>query len=144
MVCRRVWIQQWNIPYRVERMMNWAMLLLGIITYYSIGRRYQSAILIAMSLYVYWLVSQWSIVPIAIQSSVIVLSGLLIGKHPNKWLLVTAIISIILVFILLKEGVFRQKFPIGLSVVSSGTQTIFHYICPQLSPLLSENICRTH
>lgn len=99
-------------------MMNWAMLLLGIITYYSIGRRYQSAILIAMSLYVYWLVSQWSIVPIAIQSSVIVLSGLLIGKHPNKWLLVTAIISIILVFILLKEGVFRQKFPIGLSVVS--------------------------
>lgn len=99
-------------------MMSGAILLLGIIAYYTIGRRYQSAILVAMSLYVYWQVSQWSIVPIAILSITIVLSGFVIARHPNKWLLATTIILIILTFVLLKESVFKMKFPIGLSVIS--------------------------
>lgn len=97
--------------------MSWAILLLGIIAYYTIGRHYQSTILVAISLNVYWLVGQWNILPIAILSIVIALSGLLIGRHPSKWLLITTIILIILAFILLKS-VFRCKFPIGFSVIS--------------------------
>ena len=98
--------------------MNWAILLIGIIAYYTIGRRYQSILLVAMSLYVYWIVAQWSIVPIIIPSLVITLFGHLLEKRRAKWIVIAPIILIILCFMLFRYSNIGIVLPIGLSVLS--------------------------
>lgn len=41
--------------------MSIAITICTIILYYTVGKRYQSWILIALSLFVYWQVAQWNI-----------------------------------------------------------------------------------
>lgn len=98
--------------------MSVAILLLGIIAYYTIGRHCQSMILIAISLYVYWLVAKWSIMPIAVLSFVITICGHFIGRHHTKWFLFTPIVMIIVAFTCLRESILGIGLPIGLSVLS--------------------------
>lgn len=98
--------------------MIWAILLLGIIAYYTIGRRCQSALLVAMSLYVYWTVAKWSIVPILVLSLLIVAFGQLLERYHSKWMLIAPIAGIVSSFILLRASFFNIMLPIGLSVVS--------------------------
>lgn len=99
-------------------MMSWAILLLGIIAYYTIGRRYQSTLLVAISLYVYGIVAQWSIIPIIIMSLVITLFGQLLEKHDTRWFVITPIMLTILCFIPLRYSNIGIALPIGLSVLS--------------------------
>lgn len=98
--------------------MKEAILLLGIVAYYTIGRRCQSMILIVISLYVYWLVANWSIIPIVILSLIITLCGYFIEKYRSKWFLILPIILIILTFTLFRHSVLGLTLPIGLSVLS--------------------------
>lgn len=98
--------------------MSWAILLLGIIVYYTIGRRYQSMLLVVMSLYVYWIVAQWSIIPIITLTFVITLFGYLLEKRSNKWCVITPIILTVICFILLRYSNIGIALPIGLSVLS--------------------------
>ncbi|MEY8606966.1 MBOAT family O-acyltransferase [Muribaculum intestinale] len=99
-------------------MMIWVILLLGIITYYTIGRRYQSTLLVAMSLYVYWIVARWNIIPITALSLVITLFGKLLENRHSKSFVITPIILIILCFILLRYSNVGIVLPIGMSVLS--------------------------
>lgn len=99
-------------------MMNWAILLLEIIAYYTIGRRYQSTLLVAMSLYVYWFVARWSIIPIIALSLGITLFGKLLENRHSKSFVITPITLIILCFILLRYSNAGIVIPVGLSVLS--------------------------
>lgn len=91
---------------------------IALLAYYTIGSRYQSIILTALSFYVYWQVAEWGIIITGgIALIVLVFSRLLINQN-NKLYVIVPILCIILSFVFLREIFVSWGLPLGFSVLS--------------------------
>lgn len=92
--------------------------LIALLAYYTIGLRYQSIILTALSLYVYWQVAELGIIVIvSIALMVLVFSRLLVNQK-NLLYVIVPILCIILLFVFLREVFVSWGLPLGFSVLS--------------------------
>ena len=108
--------------------------LIALLAYYTIGSRYQSIILTALSLYVYWQVAEWGIIITGgIALIILVFSRLLINQK-NKLYVIFPILCIILSFVFLREFFVGWGLPLGFSVLSftSICLLVNQYHCPKM------------
>lgn len=104
--------------------MSIAISVCAIILYYTIGKRCQSFILIALSLFVYWQVAKWDVLLILI---IAVMTGgcALYLEHKRSKLAVIIPATIILAgFFLLRYNVGGIGFPLGYSVLAFSSLSI--------------------
>ncbi|MBD5320180.1 MAG: MBOAT family protein [Bacteroides sp.] len=99
-------------------MITVVIFLIALLAYYTIGVRFQSAILTVLSLYAYWQVAQWNIVIIGGVTLVSFLFCKLLVKQQRKLYVVLPILIIIASFILLRERISGWSLPLGFSVLS--------------------------
>lgn len=98
--------------------MSIAITICAIILYYTIGKRYQSWILIALSLFVYWQVAQWNILLLFSITLMVGICTSYLERNTTKTAVAIPIIVIIAVFFLLRSDVGRLGFPLGYSVLA--------------------------
>lgn len=98
--------------------MSIAITICAIILYYTIGKRYQSWILIALSLFVYWQVAQWNILLLFSIALMVGICTSYLERNTTKTAVAIPIIVIIAVFFLLRSDVGRLGFPLGYSVLA--------------------------
>lgn len=98
--------------------MSIAIIICGLILYYTIGRRYQSWILTSLSLFVYWQVAEWNVLLISI-IAVMAGSCALYLEH-KRFKLAVIIPSTVIVagFFLLRYNVKGVGFPLGYSALA--------------------------
>ena len=92
--------------------------LIALLAYYTIGVRFQSGILTALSLYVYWQVAQWNIVIIGGVTLVSLLFCELLAIQQRKLYVALPILVIAASFFLLRERISGWGLPLGFSVLS--------------------------
>lgn len=79
--------------------MTVAIILISIIVYYLVGRITQSVILIALNVYIYWVVAPEYFWVMMLLGLLMALYSQVIQKHQNKWILSQLIVILCLVFI---------------------------------------------
>lgn len=94
------------------------IILFAIIAYYTIGKCYQSLILVVLSLYVYWLVAEWNILIHSGIVGVTLLANVMMQKTRSRLLVSIPIAIIIAIFVLLREQFTGMVLPLGYSVLS--------------------------
>lgn len=98
--------------------MSIAITICAIILYYTVGKRYQSWILIALSLFVYWQVAQWNIL---LLFSIAVMVGICtsyLERNNTKTAVAIPVSVIIAGFFFLRSDVGGLGFPLGYSVLA--------------------------
>lgn len=107
--------------------------LIALLAYYTLGLRYQSFILTALSLYVYWNVAGWSIIIIGCITLVSLLFWELLKKKRKKLYVVLPILCIAVSFVFLRERITGWELPLGFSGLSftSISLLVDQYRCPQ-------------
>lgn len=98
--------------------MSIAITICAIILYYTLGKRYQSWILIALSLFVYWQVAQWNILLLFSIALMVGICTSYLERNTTKTAVAIPIIVIIAVFFLLRSDVGRLGFSLGYSVLA--------------------------
>lgn len=98
--------------------MSIAITICTIILYYTIGKRYQSWILIALSLFVYWQVAQWNILLLFSIALMVGICTSYLERNTTKTAVAIPIIVIIAVFFYLRSDVGGLGFPLGYSVLA--------------------------
>lgn len=98
--------------------MSIAITICAIILYYTIGKRYQSWILIALSLFVYWQVAQWNILLIFSIALMVGICASYLERNMTKTAVAIPIIVIIAGFFFLRSNVGGVLFPLGYSVLA--------------------------
>ena len=99
-------------------MITVVIFLIALLAYYTIGVRFQSGILTALSLYVYWQVAQWNIVIIGGVTLVSLLFCELLAIQQRKLYVALPILVIAASFFLLRERISGWGLPLGFSVLS--------------------------
>ena len=98
--------------------MSIAITICAIILYYTIGKRYQSWILIALSLFVYWQVAQWNILLLFSIALMVGICTSYLERNTTKTAVAIPIIVIIAGFFFLRADVGWLGFPLGYSVLA--------------------------
>lgn len=98
--------------------MSIAITICAIILYYTIGKRYQSWILIVLSLFVYWQVAQWNILLLFSIALMVEICTSYLERNTTKTAVAIPIIVIIAVFFFLRSDVGGLGFPLGYSVLA--------------------------
>lgn len=75
--------------------MSIGITICAIILYYTVGKRYQSWILIALSLFVYWQVAQWNILLILSIAVMVGICASYLERNTTKTAVAIPIIVII-------------------------------------------------
>lgn len=98
--------------------MSIAITICAIILYYTIGKRYQSWILIVLSLFVYWQLAQWNILLLFSIALMVGICTSYLERNTTKTAVAIPIIVIIAVFFFLRSDVGGLGFPLGYSVLA--------------------------
>lgn len=98
--------------------MSIAISICAIILYYTIGKRYQSWILIALSLFVYWQVAQWNTLLLFSIAVMVVICASYLGHNHTKTAVAIPVSVIVAGFFFLKSDVGGLGFPLGYSVLA--------------------------
>lgn len=98
--------------------MSIAITICAIILYYTVGKRYQSWILIALSLFVYWQVAQWNILLLFSIALMVGICTSYLERNTTKTAVAIPIIVIIAGFFFLRSDIGGLGFPLGYSVLA--------------------------
>lgn len=98
--------------------MSIAITICAIILYYTVGKRCQSWILIALSLFVYWQVAQWNVLLLFTIAVMVGICALYLERNNTKTAVVIPVSVIIAGFIFLRSDVGGIGFPLGYSVLA--------------------------
>lgn len=98
--------------------MSIGITICAIILYYTVGKRYQSWILIALSLFVYWQVAQWNILLLFSIALIVGICSSYLERNTTKTAVAIPIIVIIAGFFFLRSDVGGLGFPLGYSVLA--------------------------
>lgn len=98
--------------------MSIVITICAIILYYTVGKRYQSWILIALSLFVYWQVAQWNILLILSIAVMVGICASYLERNTTKTAVAIPIIVIIAGFFFLRSNIGGLGFPLGYSVLA--------------------------
>lgn len=98
--------------------MSIAITICTIILYYTVGKRYQSWILIALSLFVYWQVAQWNILLLFSIALMVGICTSYLERNTTKTAVAIPIIVIIAGFFFLRSDIGGLGFPLGYSVLA--------------------------
>lgn len=98
--------------------MSIAIIICGLILYYTIGKRYQSWILVALSLFVYWQVAKWDVLLISIIAVMVGNCALYLEHKRSKQTVIIPATIILAGFFLLRYNVCGAGFPLGYSVLA--------------------------
>lgn len=98
--------------------MSIAITICAIILYYTVGKRYQSWILIALSFFVYWQVAQWNILLLFSIALMVGICTSYLERNTTKTAVVIPIIVIIAGFFFLRSDIGGLGFPLGYSVLA--------------------------
>lgn len=98
--------------------MSIAIIICAIVLYYTVGKHYQSWILIALSLFVYWQVAQWNILLLFSIALMVGICTSYLERNTTKTAVAIPIIVIIAVFFFLRSDVGGLGFPLGYSVLA--------------------------
>lgn len=98
--------------------MSIAITICAIVLYYTIGKRYQSWILIALSLFVYWQVAQWNILLLFSIALMVGICTSYLERNTTKTAVAIPIIVIIAGFFFLRSDIGGLGFPLGYSVLA--------------------------
>lgn len=99
-------------------MISVLIFLIALAVYYTIGKQYQSMILMLLSLYVYWEVASWNILIIASISGIVAVCATCSVRHYRKWVVIIPICALIAGFVLLRWNWAGIALPLGYSVLS--------------------------
>lgn len=112
--------------------MSIAIAICAIILYYTVGKRYQSWILVALSLFVYWQVAQWNILLILSIAVMVGICASYLERNTTKTAVAIPIIIIIAGFFFLRSNIGGLGFPLGYSVLAFTSISILidHYRNP--------------
>lgn len=92
--------------------------VITLLAYYTIGLRYQSIVLTALSLYVYWQAAEWGIIVTGGTALLVLVFSRLLANQKNKLYVIVPILCIILSFVFLREIFVSWGLPLGFSVLS--------------------------
>lgn len=98
--------------------MSIAISICAIILYYTIGKRYQSWILIALSLFVYWQVAQWNVLLLFSIALMVVICTSYLERNNIKTAVAIPVSMIVAGFFFLRSDVGGLGFPLGYSVLA--------------------------
>lgn len=98
--------------------MSIAITICAIILYYTIGKRYQAWILIALSLFVYWQVAHWNILLLFSIALMVGICTSYLERNTTKTAVAIPIIVIIAGFFFLRSDIGGLGFPLGYSVLA--------------------------
>lgn len=98
--------------------MSIAITICAIILYYTVGKHYQSWILIALSLFVYWQVAQWNILLLFSIALMVGICTSYLERKTTKTAVAIPIIVIIAGFFFLRSDIGGLGFPLGYSVLA--------------------------
>lgn len=98
--------------------MSIAITICAVILYYTVGKRYQSWILIALSLFVYWQVAQWNILLLFSIAVMVGICASYLERNNTKTAVAIPVSVIIAGFFFLRFDVGGFGFPLGYSVLA--------------------------
>lgn len=98
--------------------MNIVITICAIILYYTIGKRYQSWILIVLSLFVYWQVAKWNILLLSSVAIMVSICASYLERNKTKTAVSIPVAVIIVGFFFLRYDVGGIGFPLGYSVLA--------------------------
>lgn len=98
--------------------MSIAITICAVILYYTVGKRYQSWILIALSLFVYWKVVQWNILLLFSIALMVGICASYLERNNTKTAVAIPVSVIIAGFFFLRFDVGGLGFPLGYSVLA--------------------------
>lgn len=98
--------------------MSIAISICAIILYYTIGKRYQSWILIALSLFVYWQVAQWNILLLFSIALMVGICASYLERNNTKIAVAIPVSVIVAGFFFLRSDIGGLGFPLGYSVLA--------------------------
>lgn len=94
------------------------IILIAMALYYTIGRNYQSLILVVLSLYVYWGLASWNVVFIGGLGVCVALCSMLLSHTQNKLFVAVPILLLGCGFFILKSQYSGLTLPLGYSVIA--------------------------
>lgn len=94
------------------------IILFAFIAYFTIGKSYQSLILVALSLYIYWFVAEWNILIILGIIAVVLCANAMMQKTQSRLWVAIPVATIIAAFFILRENFIGIALPLGFSVLS--------------------------
>lgn len=98
--------------------MSIAITICTIILYYTAGKRYQSWILIALSLFVYWQVAQWNILLLFSIAVMVGICASYLERNNTKTAVAIPVSVIVAGFFFLRSDIGGLGFPLGYSVLA--------------------------
>lgn len=98
--------------------MSIAITICAIILYYTVGKRYQSWILIALSLFVYWQVAQWNILLLFSIAVMVGICASYLERNNTKTAVAIPVSVIVAGFFFLRSDIGGLGFPLGYSVLA--------------------------
>lgn len=98
--------------------MSIAITICAIILYYTVGKRYQSWILIALSLFVYWQVAQWNILLLFSIAVMVGICASYLERNNTKTAVAIPVSVIVAGFFFLRSDIGGFGFPLGYSVLA--------------------------
>lgn len=98
--------------------MSIAITICAIILYYTAGKRYQSWILIALSLFVYWQVAQWNILLLFSIAVMVGICASYLERDNTKTAVAIPVSVIVAGFFFLRSDIGGLGFPLGYSVLA--------------------------
>lgn len=104
--------------------MSITITICAIILYYTVGKHYQSWILIALSLFVYWQVAQWNILLLFSIAEIVAICTSYLERNNAKTAIAIPVSTIIAGFFFLRYNVGGIGFPLGYSVLAFNSISI--------------------
>ncbi len=98
--------------------MSIAIIICTIVLYYTVGKHYQSWILVALSLFVYWQVAQWNILLLSAIAIMVGICASYLEHNKTKIAVAIPIAVIIAGFFFLRSDIGGIGFPLGYSVLA--------------------------
>lgn len=98
--------------------MSIAITISAIILYYTVGKRYQSWILIVLSLFVYWQVAKWNILLLSSVAIMVSICASYLERNKTKTAVSIPVAVIIVGFFFLRYDIGGIGFPLGYSVLA--------------------------
>ena len=94
------------------------IILLTMVLYYTIGRNYQSLILVVLSLYVYWGLASWNVLFIGGVVVCVAICSKLLNRTKNKYFVAVPTSLLACGFFILKSQYSGLTLPLGYSVIA--------------------------
>lgn len=95
-----------------------AIILIAMALYYTIGRNYQSLILVVLSLYVYWGLASWNVLFIGGLVVCVAICSKLLNQTQNKYFVAVPTLLLACGFFILKSQYSELTLPLGYSVIA--------------------------